>query len=103
LSFDYTEEAEKARELKYFAVFEPSNDGGYGVYFPDLPGCASYGKTYAEAEEMAKEALSLHIYGMEKDDEPIPAPKDRAKLEIDGETATGYVVSPIKVYPFLHP
>lgn len=29
------------RKLTYLAVFEPSDDG-YGVYFPDLPGCITW-------------------------------------------------------------
>ena len=27
------------RKVTYFAVFEPSTEGTFGVYFPDLPGC----------------------------------------------------------------
>ena len=55
------------RKLTYLAVLEPSDDGGFGVYFPDLPGCISYGSDLEEAIANAKEALELHIYGMEKD------------------------------------
>ena len=29
------------RKVTYFAVFEPSSEGAFGVYFPDLPGCIS--------------------------------------------------------------
>lgn len=44
------------------------------VTFPDLPGCATSGETEKEALDMAKEALSLHLFGMEEDNEEIPAP-----------------------------
>jgi predicted RNase H-like HicB family nuclease len=87
------------RKSTYFAVFEPSGDGGYGVFFPDLPGCASYGTTFDNAEAMAKEALGLHIYGMEKDNDEIPAPSEPGKLTIDAETSNGYLVAPISIYP----
>jgi predicted RNase H-like HicB family nuclease len=87
------------RKSTYFAVFEPSSDGGYGVYFPDLPGCVSYGATYDEAEAMAKEALELHLYGMEKDSDEIPAPSEPGKLVIDPETTSGYLVSQITIFP----
>jgi predicted RNase H-like HicB family nuclease len=87
------------RKSTYFAVFEPSNDGGYGVYFPDLPGCISYGATYEEAEVMAKEALELHLYGMEKDGDEIPAPSEPSKLVIEPETSSGYLVSQITIFP----
>ena len=55
------------RKLTYYAVFEPSTGGNYGVYWPDLPGCASMGDDLRHAERMAAEALGLHIYGMELD------------------------------------
>ena len=35
------------RSLTYLAIFEPSADG-YGVFFPDLPGCISFGKNISE-------------------------------------------------------
>ena len=89
------------RRLTYIAVFEPANDGAYGVYFPDLPGCISYGKDFTEAERMAAEALSLHIYGMEKDADPLPSPSEPSALTVDPETSAGYLISPITIYPDL--
>lgn len=83
------------KKLTYFAVFEPSRTG-YGVYFPELPGCITTGKTFKEAAEHAKEALGLHLYGMEKDGEPFPEPAESP--EIDPDTERGYIVSPISVY-----
>lgn len=37
------------RNLTYFAVFEPSTNGSYSIYFPDLPGCVSVGDSLEEA------------------------------------------------------
>lgn len=87
------------RKLTYQAVFEPNAAGGYGVYFPDLPGCISLGDTAADAQANAAEALGLHLYGMEKDGEPIPAPS--GMVDVDPETAAGFFVSPITVFPDL--
>lgn len=53
------------RKVTYLAVFEPSGTG-YGVYFPDLLGCTSYGDTFETAQKEAADALALHIYGLEK-------------------------------------
>lgn len=47
---------------------------GVDVEFPDLPGCFSHGSTQEEALEMAREALGLHLYGMEEDGDTIPPP-----------------------------
>jgi Uncharacterized conserved protein len=60
------------RKLMYLAILEPSENGGFGVYFPHLPGCISYGSNAEEAVDNAKEALELHVYGMEKDGEKLP-------------------------------
>lgn len=84
------------RKVSYPAVFEPSGSG-YSVYFPDLPGCISYGNSYEEAQEEAADALGLHLYGMEKDGEPIPAPSKNPK--IDEATEPGYLVSLVSVFP----
>ncbi|MCL2601782.1 MAG: hypothetical protein FWD91_03100 [Treponema sp.] len=43
---------------------------------------------------MGKEALALHIYGMEKDGDPLPKRSD--KITNIGE---GDMVVPVKVYP----
>ncbi len=61
--------------LKFYpAVAELADDGGYGVFFPDLPGCTSAGSGIQEASTNAVEALSLHIAGMIDDKEQIPEP-----------------------------
>jgi len=89
------------RKVTYYAVFEPSVNGGFAVYFPDLMGCTSYGKTFDEAQKMAKEALGYHLYEMEKDEDDIPQPNAQGDLEIFPETNHGYVISSVSVYPEL--
>ncbi len=48
--------------------------GQVGVTFPDLPGCITAGKDEADAMREAKDALGLHLYGMERDGDIIPTP-----------------------------
>ncbi len=86
------------RRVTYLAIFEPSKDG-YSVYFPDLPGCISFGSDFEAAQKEAADALGLHLYGMEKDGEVIPKPSKSPK--IDPGTAPGYLVSPVTVFPDL--
>ncbi len=83
-------------KLTYFAVFEPVATG-YSVYFPDLPGCVSYGEDFEEAQKQAADALGLHLYGMEKDGDEIPTPSKVP--QVDTETAPGYIISPVSVFP----
>ena len=47
---------------------------GISVEFPDLPGCLPCGDTTEDALHNAKEAMGLHLYGMEQDGDEIPAP-----------------------------
>lgn len=83
------------RKFTYLAVLEPAEDGGYGVYFPDLPGCVSFGDTIEEAQKAAEEAAGLHIYGMEQDEEAIPVPS----TILDAEEVAGCIVSPVTIFP----
>ena len=53
------------------------------IYFPDLDGCVSFGKNETDAFENAKEALSLHLYGMEQDNMPIPEPMPIKDVALD--------------------
>lgn len=55
------------------AVFEIC-DNGISIQFPDLPGCLPCAENITDAVANAKEALQLHLYGMEEDKEEIPEP-----------------------------
>ncbi|MDR0513111.1 MAG: type II toxin-antitoxin system HicB family antitoxin [Treponema sp.] len=82
------------RKLTYLAVFETDENPGIGVYFPDVPGCVSMGNNFDHAVQMAKEALSLHIYGIEKDGEVLPERTEKVP-----QINAGDMVVPITVYP----
>lgn len=82
------------RKLTYLAVFETGEQPGISVYFPDVPGCVSCGDTFDHALRMAQDALALHIYGIEKDGEPLP---ERSGT-ITG-TGPGDMVVPVSIYP----
>jgi len=87
------------RKLTYFAVLEPTQNGAYSVYFPDLLGCTSYGKSFEDALKMAGEALSLHLYAMEADNDEIPLPSAPPNLNVLPETSEGYIVAPVTIFP----
>lgn len=57
----------------FIAVFTIADDG-ISITFPDLPGCLPCADTIDEAVENAREALGLHLWGMEQDNESIPEP-----------------------------
>jgi predicted RNase H-like HicB family nuclease len=47
--------------LNIKVVLEPSEDGGFTVYTPSLPGCISEGETEEEALTNIKEAIELYL------------------------------------------
>lgn len=66
----------------YVAVIEGDAEGGYCVFFPDIPGCTSAGATVQKAAENAVEALELfaeHSY------DPLPDPTDPDKIVVDDD------------------
>ena len=44
----------------------PESKSGYQVAVPLLPGLVTYGRTLAEAQEMARDAIECHIEGLRK-------------------------------------
>jgi predicted RNase H-like HicB family nuclease len=42
-------------------ILEPSDEGGFTVYAPSLPGCISEGETEDEALASIKEAIQLYL------------------------------------------
>ena len=63
------------------AIFNYADDG-ISIEFPDLPGCFSCSETTEEAFSDAKEAMGLHLWGMERDDDIIPEPSDIRNIKL---------------------
>jgi len=47
--------------MKLKVVLVPSDEGGYAVYVPSLPGCISEGDTVEEALANIREAIELYL------------------------------------------
>ena len=47
--------------MKLKVILEPSDEGGFTVYVPSLPGCISEGDTIEEALTNIGEALALYL------------------------------------------
>lgn len=65
----------------FIAVFNIADDG-IAITFPDLPGCLPCADTLGEAVENAREALGLHLWGMEQDNESIPEPTSIQNIQL---------------------
>lgn len=66
----------------YPAILTYAEDG-ISIEFPDLPGCLPCADSTEEAIKNAKEALELHLYGMEKDGDQIPKPTDIKRIKLE--------------------
>jgi predicted RNase H-like HicB family nuclease len=56
----------KVKALEYNAIFQKEEEGGYSVWVPDLPGCASQGETLDEAMSNIEEAIALYLENEEE-------------------------------------
>lgn len=72
------------KHIYYPAIIERGKDG-FGVFFPDLPGCTSYGKTVQEAAINAEEALEGHLIVSAEYGDKIPAPSALDDIPQDPE------------------
>ncbi|WP_026486675.1 type II toxin-antitoxin system HicB family antitoxin [Caldanaerobius polysaccharolyticus] len=71
------------KDTYIFPAIFTYDDDGISIEFPDLPGCLSCADTTEEAMHNAKEVLGLFLWGMERDNEPIPEPTPINKLKLE--------------------
>ena len=77
---------QKQERYLYPAVLTYEEGYEIAVTFPDLPGCATSGETDADAVAAGREALGLHLFGMEEDGDELPAPSQAKDIKLeDGE------------------
>ncbi|NEQ96078.1 MAG: type II toxin-antitoxin system HicB family antitoxin [Cyanothece sp. SIO2G6] len=52
--------------MKFHVVLEPSEEGGYTVFVPALPGCISEGEDIDDALSNIQEAIELYLEPVEE-------------------------------------
>lgn len=67
--------------MKLQVILEPSEDGGYTVYVPALPGCISEGESIEESLGNIREAI--HLYLAEIADDVIPHAEGAVLQELE--------------------
>ena len=66
--------------MEYPAIFEPAEEGGFIVRFPDFDWGVTQGDTRHEAEEMAADAIRTMIRELIRQGKPVPrASKPRGR------------------------
>lgn len=66
-----------------YVSFIHREQAGYGVSFPDFPGCVSVGNTVDDAVRHGSEALAFHVDGLVDDGEAIPSPRSIDAVKAD--------------------
>src|SRR6266704_3945087 len=61
------EKLQGSKKMRLKVILEPSDEGGYTVFVPSLPGCISEGASVEEALENIKEAIELYLEPVEDD------------------------------------
>ena len=78
-------------------------DGGFGVSFPDFPGCVSGGDTMDAALAAAAEALTAHVGVMADVGEAVPAPRTLDALRADPDFAEEFDGAVVATVPLFTP
>ena len=70
-----------------YPVLIDGEPGGYGVVFPDLPGCVAMGTTMEESLGNAEESLRDWIESMESHGQVVPKPSNPQSIYVpDGSS-----------------
>jgi predicted RNase H-like HicB family nuclease len=88
---------------QYIALLHKNGRKGYGVSFPDFPGCVSAGKTIEEALREAADALALHVDGMRQDRAKIPEPRTVEAIRDAGDDWVDFEEAIVATVPLLPP
>ncbi len=67
----------------YAIIVERADDGGYGAWSPDLPGCVALGDTPEETVREMREAIRGHLQVMRELGEPMPRPSTVIATTVD--------------------
>ena len=60
------------RMRQFTVILEREPEGGFSIYVPSLPGCASQGETQHEALANIREAIEGYLLSLRDDGLPIP-------------------------------
>ncbi len=67
----------------YPAVFQPEEDGGFSIFFPDIDGCNTQGETIEEGYRMAFDALGIVLAHMQGEHLEMPKPSAPQDIELE--------------------
>jgi predicted RNase H-like HicB family nuclease len=88
---------------RYIALLHRDEEGGYGVSFPDFPGCISAGDDWEKATTAGADALRFHVEGMLEDGAKLPQARSPEELMADRIVADWFEGAIVTSIPLLPP
>ena len=82
-----------------YVSFIHQEQAGYGVSFPDFPGCVSVGDTVDDAVRHGSEALAFHVDGLVDDGEAIPSQRSIEAVKADPALADWRLAADLVLIP----
>ena len=73
----------EATLIGYAVIVEQGEDGGFGAWSPDLPGCVAVADTYDECVQLMREAVPLHVDSLRAHGDPVPSPSIVGVLTVE--------------------
>jgi predicted RNase H-like HicB family nuclease len=65
--------------MRYTVIVERGDDS-WGAHVPDLPGCVAVADSRDEVLELIREAMTLHVQGLQAEGLPIPEPRSEGDV-----------------------
>ncbi len=88
---------------RYIALIHRGETGGWGISFPDFPGCISAADGFEEVLDAGAQALRFHVEGMIEDGHTIPAARSLESLQADPEFSDDFKDAIVSLVPLLPP
>jgi predicted RNase H-like HicB family nuclease len=71
------------KDKEYLVIYE-EEEGAWGAYAPDLPGCIAAGASFEETQERMHEAMRAHVDLLRESGESVPQPRVRTEYFATG-------------------
>ena len=89
--------------MRRFVGLIHGGKSGYGISFPDFPGCISSARSIEAVVGKGAEALRFHVEGMIEDGEVVPPPSSVELLRANPEFAEDFTGAVVVLVPMLPP
>ena len=87
--------------MRYVAFIHRDDDTGFGISFPDFPGCVAVGDTVDNAIRHGCDALAFHVEALREDGVQTPPPRSINEIKADPALADWQRGADIALLPLI--